>query len=539
MVSHEAVLNSRHLRAQPGRDNSGLTRILMGFAVYYLIVIGLSLILGGPGAWLAIMLTIGIGLFLILQKIEVFFAAFVVFLLTFRYVTYYFNMPTQFELVPVFLSFASALSLLFGGRNSQARSGTLMLVLYGIFFLPWILGAAFTSTNLPQVGISFAWRFHGLFLFATAYLHPRITTEWMRRYLIIAGVILAAQFPIQVLQALNLPGQLLPPNETYVANGLAANADYFSGTFGWLGGDALGVLELGAIYVILCYGLIKGFSIRLIGLAVLFFIPTIVGDITFARLGVLLFPFLAISLWSLAKVNNLGRLVRSVLILFVIIAPLILALLTLGEQYAPGLSAGGRFIKVSNLLDPEAWMANLSQETTNENFIYGRQAGRATALQEAASEILQADKAQFLVGYGPDSLRVTGSTLFGTMPSRLPTKSILYSFYGFDRLLLETGVVGTGIFLAILVYPFIRVLQFARTQPAGKQKMWAIMYMAVWLIFMATGQYDGGWFEPYQKVTIFWLLTAGILSVIDTARARSQNNSNVRITCDNTIPEVA
>jgi len=504
--------------ARQSHRDSTLACIATGVSIYYLGIIVLSMLFGAVGAWVALGFSIAVGLFLILWKIEYFLGAYVVFLFTFRYVVYYFNLPVQFELVPVFLSFASVASLIFTRRSLRTGSGNLILIVYGIFFLPWILGAAFTENSLAHMGISFAWRFHGLFLFATAYVHPRVTPDWMRRYIILGAIILAAQFPVQILQWFNIPGQLLPPNETYVSDGLAANADFFSGTFGFLGGDTLGILELGAIYIMLCYGLIKGFSTKLIGLIILFFVPTIIGDITFARLGVLAFPLVAVLLWSLGKVTDFARIARAAMVMMLIVVPTVLLLLTLGEYYAPSMSAGGSFIQVSNLLDPDAWAANLSREYTNENYIYGRQSGRGTALLEAVDETAHADRPQFLVGYGPDSLRVTGSTLFGSTPSRLPTKNILYSFYGFDRLLLETGIVGTLLFMVVLIYPFIRVLLFTRKLPLGNLKMWGIMYLAVWFIFLATGQYDGGWFEPYQKVTVFWLLTAGILTVIDLTR---------------------
>lgn len=491
------------------RQIAGLWIILAGLGLYYFVAIALARALGSLGGWLAMGLAFVAGLWLILWRVELFFAVFVAFLLTFRYMVYYFSLPSQFDLLPVFLGFASILSLVRVDRVRRPRSGAFVLLLYGLFFVPWLIGALFTPASPARIGVSFAWRFHGLFLFVTAYLSNRLSREWFRKYVLLAAVILAIQLPIQILQYFNFLGSLLPVG----ANGV--NSDYLSGTFGWLGTNQLGVFELGALYFVLFWGMLRRFSLPLIGLIALFFIPTLIGDIAFARFGLFAFPIVAVGLVALGRVTRLRRLIRYGVISLIVLPILILAFQYIGDTYVT--LGSPRPFRFETLLSRERWSLYLGGEYSSDRT--GRiVVGRTGALRMAFREMSLADGLQLFFGYGPDSVRV-GRSSIGASAVDLPTKTTLYTFYGFDRLLLETGVLGTFLFLSLLAYLFLRVLRFVRRQPPGSdEKMLGIMYLGVWVVFVATGQFDGGWFEPFQKVMMFWLLTAGMLIIVDRVR---------------------
>lgn len=478
-------------------DNPSLSSTFAYLLAYYsfLFLLSRSSTLHIP----AIILTILIGLLLLVFDVQRFFGLFIAFLLTFRTVIWYFRLPVQFEWVPMFLSCASLVSVLRNQERVKAsRDITLVIGGFFAFFLIFFTSALLNATNVTQLVVPFAWAFYGPLLFLSVYFHRELTVETLIGYVDIILIVFALQLPLQFLQVLGIPGmaKILP------------HPDFYSGTFGLRGTIRLSVFLLAVIYGALIYGITHRFTLKLMTVIGVALSSSFLASAEFTMLGTLLFPFIFLPILFFAGISGIkGRLRRYVLLALVLVPILVFSLQYYGSQYILPNSARG--FRGLQLFDVGKFMRYTHKEYRSERtgeIIVGRLLG----LELATEKISASPLPNLLVGFGPDSTRMTESSLGVGAYRRL----VYYaSFFGFDSLMLEYGVLGASLNLSILAYIGGTVYGFVRKTSDNEYKLYGLVYLGIFVVFMLTAQYDGGWFEPYQKVILFWVGTAGILKL--------------------------
>ena len=84
----------------------------------------------------------------------------------------------------------------------------------------------------------------------------------------------------------------------------------------------------------------------------------------------------------------------------------------------------------------------------------------------------------------------------------------------------ESGISGVIISSSLLLSLFFTVKKFVRRVKNPLTKIYTEMYTVILIVFISTFQYDGGWFTPYQKIIVFWLITGIIMKMIRTDGAK-------------------
>jgi len=483
--------------------------ILVGLAVYYIVIIALGRFLGQTGGMLGALITLVLGLLLLLLlRCEQFFAVYIAFLLTYRTPAVLANMPGFLELGVVVVSFASVLFLLRVTKWSPlGNNGSIVLVLVGLFGLVWTISALINPVLLPQVLISGLWRFYGFFVFVTIYFSQRFSLETLKAYgNLILGIVLL-QIPIQIAQTMSSPQQMvLWGTEFY-----GIHQDYIYGTFGPFGTRVLAVFLLFVCYGAILYGLFNRLSWKLIAIIGASFVSSILGDAAFFRFGMFVSPLVIVALLMASGSIRLRSSLRYALLLFFLLPIAFIGSQIMGEN----ITAGGSEIPFTLgrmfSADYISWYASFTYyDPSTGYYMVGRLPGLYLAIQILGQET----PVRVLVGLGPDSTRVLPSSIF-SFENPQAGKFWYANQFGLDKLILEMGLLGTMIYLVLLAYLFARILRFIRYTKLRDLKLWGLIYLSGLVIFVATGQYDGGWFEVYQKVIVFWVYTAIMLRIAD------------------------
>lgn len=496
------LVENRSLQPAIGIHIRRIGIVSIGLVTYYgcLVLLSASDILSFAG----LVLTVLVGVCVMLWSLRHFLLVFLMFVLTFRLVVWYADLNPLYELLPIIWSVLT-LALYFYRRAFSPGSVKHILALFLPFILIFVLSSLINNTSLMLLLSSTLWYFYGFALFISVYSSDNIPLSDYVTYAIAIILALSVQLPIQILQ------QIFNPI------GAVVNPDSYSGTFGYIGTISLGVFLTCLIVSATVWMFKRGIHVVGVTLIALSFVSSIIADISFVRYAFLAcIPF--ILLISIVMSNSIRVILNYILRLCIVLLALIVFVYSADHILAPAVGIKPRF-SVSNMFNFERLdMYN------NLNYFSPRSGeftiGRQSAFYLAFSEMISSPLPQMLIGYGPGSTSVSRT---GILSENGPlVKKVGYtSFYGLDRFVLELGLLGFASFIIVLLYFGIIVLKQARASGSANAHLIASIYLSILFVFVLSIGYDGGWFTPYQKVIVFWLLTAGVLKWFISPHAAS------------------
>lgn len=243
-------------------------QIFVGLLIYYLLMIVMGRFLGNYGVAFFIFISLCLWLYLILfWDIENILAAYIAFLMTFRTMAEWADVPDMFEKMVIVLSFALILNLCRKGTiRKPGKTGKVVFMIYGLFALSWIISAFINQISIVSMATSGMWCFYGIILFVTVYFQHSFDPNILYQFSRMVTLLLLLQIPIQIWQA--------STGDTYnllwgVKAYYGVHPDYVYGTFGYGGTKNLGIIFQVASYGAIVYTIAKGFSLRSIGILTL------------------------------------------------------------------------------------------------------------------------------------------------------------------------------------------------------------------------------------------------------------------------------
>jgi hypothetical protein len=312
-------------------------------------------------------------------------------------------------------------------------------------------------------------------------INADMTRKEEDRVMMTLGGLVILQIPVVVLQAAFAPG---------------VSADRFAGTLGASGTNYMGVLMAGA-WCVLCAYLLAGGDRRAVWLLPLPIVPMVLGEIkagfVMAAAGTLTLAFASAGIRQAVL-----RLAKA----------MVLAVLPLGAVYAiyrfaPRFitpTAAGQAQGLRMLSEPMVALDYL------EGFSPGGQAQRLEALRIVAQR--GATPLSFMFGDGPGTLS-TGSVL-GSLAgggSAFPLRQALEWISSAGRFLLEIGVVGVGLYAALVARIGWTAFDSFRRTDDGRTRMLQAAMLGIVPVYLVGGLYAAAWQFDAVRVS-FWVLAA-------------------------------
>lgn len=388
----------------------------------------------------------------------------------------YLGLPSQVLLLPKLLIAVFALSSLLQaarGRSIRARP-TFLVVWIGVLALSTLFAA---SDRVLALQALWAYACGPVVFFAILYSDVSIAV--LRRVSLAVIVIAGMELPIVLLQ-----------NEF-----IATHVDQIGGTFGLVGGTSVMAIVMGFAWTAAVAVLGARKRLRLIPMGLAIAVVLLVCE---AKTG-----FLFCALGTVAVGLTRGVLTKrfaTVSLQYIAMAVASVAALFGGYMYAGDLWKGGERAAAYALGDIGSYRA-----ITSYLFSYGPhgQAGRLEGVRLALT-LGRPAIADLLLGRGPGLLS-SSALLGGASAFRLMTGNAYDWATSLTRSVLETGVLGTLLYLGVIVSAVRTV--FDSWRPRGDDLGMSVFAGCVGLasIYVLSGVYAPGWHTDAVTV-LFWCL---------------------------------
>jgi len=424
---------------------------------------------------------------------------FIIYLMTFKTLSYLFYVPTFIDYTVVVTPFLLFIYQIISHKNNEWHKSIFIIYLF-LFYI--ILNGLLLDKGAMVIIREILFIGNVFFIFFYYYFEKKFTIE---HYISIVRLIISLvliQFVFQFLELYGIPRTL--PN----------HPDSYSGTLGFTGTGILGNFCLvGSIYFLIrIINKREKLSIGLIAIGILT-IQAFIGESKFYMYGFIssLIFIIVLLMSGYLKIKMKKLILFSFTTVFALILMINLYQIAI-NRYSFSISLNTLFDKrfIENIAFKEQYYAG-------SRLYISRGAGLLLAYQTIGTDFYTS-----LLGKGIGTGKTNESRTFGAK-NETTNNQLADVFYGLDLFLIELGFIGLIIFIIILylLYRTFKRVSYCNNHPViGK---YLDFYISFLFVYILSFQYSGGWLNIQAFNAFFWILSAGLFVIYKASNINQIN----------------